>query len=167
MSGTRCSTAREPAIAIEGIEESAERNIEAGNKYLRYLITTYVNDPPLDFKNQTLLAFAAYNAGPGGLHRFRERAKAMGLNPNMWFGNVENAAAAIVGRETVQYVSNIYKYYIAYTVIRQMETNEKVRQSLMQYTGNGYGQALTPESARGAPKWQKRSTGRAASKMRQ
>jgi membrane-bound lytic murein transglycosylase MltF len=125
------STAREPDIAIEGIEGSAERNIEAGNKYLRYLITKYVNDPELDPKNQTLLAFAAYNAGPGGLHKFREKAKAMGLNPNIWFGNVENAASAIVGRETVQYVSNIYKYYIAYTVMRQMENNEKARKAVM------------------------------------
>jgi hypothetical protein len=49
-----------------------------------------------------------------------------------WFGNVENAAAAIVGRETVQYVSNIYKYYIAYTVMRQMEANEKTRKAKMQ-----------------------------------
>ena len=39
------SSAREPDIAIEGIEKSAERNIEAGNKYLRFLITKYINDP--------------------------------------------------------------------------------------------------------------------------
>jgi membrane-bound lytic murein transglycosylase MltF len=95
------STAREPGIAIDGIEASTERNIEAGNKYFCYLITEYVNDPALDSKNQTLLAFAAYNAGPGGLQRFCERAKAMCLNPNIWFGNVENAGSAIVGRETV------------------------------------------------------------------
>jgi len=125
------STARESYIAIDGIEESAERNIEAGNKYLRYLITKYINDPAIDSKNQTLFAFAAYNAGPSGLQRFRDTAKAMGLNPNIWFGNVENAAAAIVGRETVQYVSNIYKYYIAYTVMRQMEHNEKALNAIM------------------------------------
>jgi membrane-bound lytic murein transglycosylase MltF len=125
------SSAREPDIAIEGIEESAERNIEAGNKYLRFLITKYVSDPQLDPTNQTLLAFAAYNAGPGSLHKFREKAKAMGLNPDVWFGNVEVAAAAIVGRETVQYVSNIYKYYIAYTVMRQMENNNQVLKALM------------------------------------
>jgi membrane-bound lytic murein transglycosylase MltF len=94
-------------------------------------VASYVNDPALDPKNRTLLAFAAYNAGPGGLHRFREKAKAMGLNPNIWFGNVENAASAIVGRETLQYVSNIYKYYIAYTVMRQMENNEKARKVIM------------------------------------
>jgi membrane-bound lytic murein transglycosylase MltF len=124
------STAREPYVAINGIEESAQRNIEAGNKYLRYLITKYIN-PAIDSKNQTLFAFAAYNAGPSGLQRFRDRAKAMDLNPNIWFGNVENAAAAIVGRETVQYVSNVYKYYIAYTVMRQMENNEKALNATM------------------------------------
>ena len=63
------SSAREPDIAIEGIEKSAERNIEAGNKYLRFLITKYINDPTLDDKNRTLFAFAAYNAGPTGLQQ--------------------------------------------------------------------------------------------------
>jgi membrane-bound lytic murein transglycosylase MltF len=90
-----------------------------------------LNDPSIDSKNQILFAFAAYNAGPSGLRKFRDRAKAMGLNPNIWFGNVENAAAAIVGRETVQYVSNIYRYYIAYTVMLQMENNEKALQAIM------------------------------------
>jgi len=60
---------------------------------------------------------SAYNAGPGNLRKFREKAKTMGLDPNVWFGNVENGAAAIVGRETVQYVSNIYKYYVAYSLL--------------------------------------------------
>jgi membrane-bound lytic murein transglycosylase MltF len=120
------SSAREPEIAIDGIDKSAERNIEAGNKYLRFTITKYLNDPSLDPKNQTLFAFAAYNAGPNRLRQFRDKAKAMGLNPNVWFGNVENAAAAIVGRETVQYVSNVYKYFIAYSLVtRQMDDNAR------------------------------------------
>ena len=34
----------------------------------------------------------------------------------MWFNNVERIAGERIGRETVQYVSNIYKYYIAYTL---------------------------------------------------
>ncbi|MGB7832309.1 MAG: transglycosylase SLT domain-containing protein [Xanthobacteraceae bacterium] len=122
------SSAREPEIAIEGIEQSAERNIEAGNKYLRSIISKYLNDPSLDPKNQTLFAFAAYNAGPNRLRQFRDKAKAMGLNPNIWFGNVENAAAAIVGRETVQYVSNVYKYFIAYSLVtHQMDENVNAR----------------------------------------
>ena len=41
----------------------------------------------------------------------------MGLNPNVWFRNVEIVAAKRIGRETVQYVSNIYKYYVAYRLI--------------------------------------------------
>jgi len=118
------STAHEPAVAIVGIDKSAERNIEAGNKYLRFLITKYISDPDLDDTNRTLFAFAAYNAGPGGLKKFRDKARAMGLDPNVWFGNVENAAAAVVGRETVQYVSNIYKYYIAYALLTRQFDGE-------------------------------------------
>jgi membrane-bound lytic murein transglycosylase MltF len=105
------------AIGVDGVDASAERNIEAGNKYMRHLIETYINDPAVDAQNQTLFAFAAYNAGPGNLKKFRARAVEMGLNPNVWFDNVENAAAAIIGRETVQYVSNVYKYYVAYTLV--------------------------------------------------
>jgi membrane-bound lytic murein transglycosylase MltF len=78
------------------------------------LVDKYLNDPALDDKNRTLMAFAAYNAGPGNLRKFRKLADESGLDPNIWFGNVEHAAADIVGRETVQYVANIYKYYVAY-----------------------------------------------------
>jgi len=63
------------------------------------------------------MAFAAYNAGPGNLARFREWADKSGLSPNIWFYNVEEGAARIVGQETVAYVSNIYKYYIAYHLL--------------------------------------------------
>jgi len=50
----------------------------------------------------------------------------MGLDPNVWFRNVEVVAAREIGRETVQYVSNIYKYYIAYKLVteRSMERKE-------------------------------------------
>ena len=108
------STAADPAIGVPDIEKSAENNVRAGVKYLRLLIDEYLDDPALDQKNRTLMAFAAYNAGPGNLRKFRQLAKQSGLDPNIWFHNVEHAAAKIVGRETVQYVSNIYKYYVAY-----------------------------------------------------
>ncbi len=68
--------------------------------------------------NKGLFAFAAYNAGPGRINQLRKEAAAKGLDPNVWFDNVERVAAERIGRETVQYVSNIYKYYIAYTLIR-------------------------------------------------
>ena len=120
------STAADPKIGITGIDKSADRNIEAGMKYMRRLIDVYLDDPKLDRKNRTLMAFAAYNAGPGNLIRFRKWAAKSGLDPNVWFFNTEEGAARIVGQETVQYVSNIYKYYIAYRLIteRQAETEQ-------------------------------------------
>jgi membrane-bound lytic murein transglycosylase MltF len=76
------------------------------------------------------MAFASYNAGPGNLRAFRQIAKDNGLNPNIWFNNVELGAAKKVGRETVQYVSNIYKYFISYQLILQRsQTQENARDS--------------------------------------
>jgi len=113
------ATAADKAVGIKDIASDPDRNIEAGNKYLRYLIDTYVNDPDLTERDRLLLAFAAYNAGPGNLRKFRDKAREMGLDGDRWFGNVENGAAAVIGRETVQYVSNIYKYYIAYSLVAE------------------------------------------------
>jgi membrane-bound lytic murein transglycosylase MltF len=67
--------------------------------------------------NQTLFSFAAYNAGPARVAQLRKEAAERGLDPNVWFHNVEVIAARRVGRETVQYVSNIYKYYVAYGLV--------------------------------------------------
>ena len=39
--------------------------------------------------------------------------------PNVWFGYDERVASARIGRETVTYVSNIYKYYVAYRLIEE------------------------------------------------
>jgi len=89
------TTAADKAIGIKGIAESAERNIEAGSKYLRHLSNIYIIDSgpkPLD---RMLLTLAAYNAGPNNLKKFRATARKMGLDPNVWFGNVENGAAKI------------------------------------------------------------------------
>lgn len=123
------STAADKSIGVSDISGSADRNIYAGAKYLRYLIETYITDDGIDDRNRVLFAFAAYNAGPGNLRKFRAKASAMGLDPNLWFGNVENGAAAIVGRETVQYVSNIYKYYIAYTLAARIEADRAAAES--------------------------------------
>src|SRR6185436_3856607 len=60
------------------------------------------------------LKSAAYNAGPGRLRQLRRETETRGLDPNVWFNNVERVASERIGRETVTYVSNIYKYYITY-----------------------------------------------------
>jgi membrane-bound lytic murein transglycosylase MltF len=91
-----------------------EPNINAGVKYIRFMIDQYFKDEPMDALNKGLFAFASYNAGPARVKALRKEAASSGLNPNVWFNNVEQIASKRIGRETVQYVGNIYKYYIAY-----------------------------------------------------
>jgi membrane-bound lytic murein transglycosylase MltF len=107
------STAADPIVGIPDIT-TVDNNIHAGTKYLRWLRDTYFSDPSVDDMNQTLFSFASYNAGPGRVRQLREEASRTGLDPNVWFGSVEHVAARRIGRETVQYVSNIAKYYVAY-----------------------------------------------------
>ena len=102
-----------PPINIPNVG-TAEPNIHAGVKMLRNIEDTYFNDPGIDRLNKTLFVFASYNAGPSRVAGLRRKAANMGLDPNVWFGNVELVAAKEIGQETVTYVSNIYKYYVAY-----------------------------------------------------
>ena len=81
---------------------------------MRFIVNQYFAGEPIDQLNRTLFAFASYNAGPARVARLRSKAKEQGLDPNVWFDNVEVIAARDIGRETVQYVSNIFKYYVAY-----------------------------------------------------
>jgi membrane-bound lytic murein transglycosylase MltF len=92
-------------------------NIEAGVKYMRMMIDRYYANEPMTELDKVLFTFASYNAGPGRVARLRKAAAERGLNPNVWFHNVEYVAADQIGAETVTYVSNIYKYYIAYQLI--------------------------------------------------
>jgi len=94
-----------------------EANIHAGVKYMRFMMDQYYKDEPMDNLNRALMTFASYNAGPGRIRQLRLAAEKKGLDPNLWFGNVERIASERIGRETVTYVSNIYKYYIAYRLI--------------------------------------------------
>ena len=123
------STAENPPINIADVEKNPENNIHAGTKYLRWLIDTYLDEPGIDRQNELLLAFAAYNAGPGNLRKFRRLTEKSGLDPDIWFDNVEHAAARIIGRETVQYVGNIYKYYIAYKLTEERQALQPAQTS--------------------------------------
>jgi membrane-bound lytic murein transglycosylase MltF len=107
------TTAKDKNVAIPDIHK-VEPNIHAGVKYLRFLVNQYFDEPGIDRMNRHLFAFAAYNAGPNRIQRLRQQAAQEGLDPNKWFNNVELVVAKDVGRETVQYVSNIFKYYVAY-----------------------------------------------------
>jgi membrane-bound lytic murein transglycosylase MltF len=98
-----------------------EHNIHAGTKYIRYMIDQYYKNEPMSELDKGLFAFASYNAGPNRLQQLRKEAAKRGLDPNRWFNNVELVVADKIGRETVQYVSNIYKYYIAYRLLNEEE----------------------------------------------
>jgi len=103
-----------------------EANIHAGIKYMRFMIDQYYEKEPMTELDKALFAFASYNAGPARIQRLRQETAKRGLNPNIWFGNVEHVVAEKIGRETVTYVSNIYKYYIAYRLILESQEARKM-----------------------------------------
>ena len=104
----------------------ADANIHAGVKMLRHIADTYFNDPKLNPVDRTMLVFASYNAGPSRVAQLRKQAAESGLNPDVWFDNVELIAAQEIGQETVTYVRNIYKYYVAYKLtVEQAKLRQK------------------------------------------
>jgi membrane-bound lytic murein transglycosylase MltF len=113
------STAAGDPINIVGVDTSAEKNVHAAVKYLRFMANRSYKDEPMDRLNRGLFTIASYNAGPARVAGLRRQAARMSLDPNQWFGNVEVVAAREIGRETVQYVANIYKYYITYNLMQE------------------------------------------------
>ena len=114
------TTAAGSPVFIKGVDTSLERNIHAA-KYLRFIVDEYDKDEPMERLDKALFAIASYNAGPARIAGLRTKAQRMGLDRNRWFANVEVVAAREIGRETVQDVSNIYKYYVAYTLLREQK----------------------------------------------
>jgi len=104
-----------------------DANIHAGIKYFRSMMDRFYSSEPMDDLNKVLFTLAAYNCGPDRVRELRREAAAKGLNPNIWMNNVEVIAAARIGAETVNYVSNIYKYYVAYKLIAEQE--ERLRKA--------------------------------------
>ena len=103
----------------------ADSNVHAGAKYMAQLMDVYFKDVPFDEQNRNLFAFAAYDMGPGAIQLLRREAEAQKLDPNVWFNNVERVAAARLGQEPVQYVRNIYKYYVAYKLIEEADAAKR------------------------------------------
>jgi membrane-bound lytic murein transglycosylase MltF len=103
-----------------------DNNIHAGVKYMRFMMDQYYKDDPMTPLNKALMTFASYNAGPGRMRALRKETEKRGLDPNVWFGNVERVVSERIGRETVTYVSNIYKYYITYKLLTEQSAKRKV-----------------------------------------
>lgn len=116
-----------------------EHNIHAGVKYLDRLLAGYFADVSLSDQDRSLFAFASYNAGPAKIASLRRLAAERGLDPNVWFNSVERIAAQKIGFETVAYVRNIYKYFVAYKLTLELAADKaKIRDDLT--TGHSRGQ---------------------------
>jgi len=112
-------------------------NIHAGIKYMRWMMDNFYGQEPMTQLDKALFAFASYNAGAGRISRLRVLAAKRGLDPNVWFDNVEYIAAEKIGAETVTYVSNIYKYYIAYSLIMDAKADKQEAIDEMQGRNKG------------------------------
>jgi len=112
------ATAKAPPVSIANIEE-LEANIHAGHKYLRHIADRYFADEKMSELDRHLFSFAAYNAGPTRISRLRRQAGEFGIDPNVWFGQMERLVARKVGMEPVTYVRNIFKYYVTYKLMRE------------------------------------------------
>jgi membrane-bound lytic murein transglycosylase MltF len=111
-------------MAVGDITEM-ESNVHAGVKYMRFMMDRFYANEPMDTLNRGLFTFASYNAGPGRIQQLRKLAAKRRLDPNVWFNNVEVIAAEKIGRETVTYVANIYKYYLAYQLITEQRAERE------------------------------------------
>jgi membrane-bound lytic murein transglycosylase MltF len=117
------STAAAPPISVRNVHK-VENNIHAGTKYIRFIIDRYYADEAMSDLDRMLFAFASYNAGPNRIDRLRKKAARQGLDPNVWIGSVEIVAGREIGQETVRYVSNIFKYYLAYKMVMEDEARK-------------------------------------------
>lgn len=103
-----------------------EQSTHAGIKYIYRLIERF--EPTLAFRQRVRFALASYNAGYGHVQDARRLAGELGMNPDRWFKNVEQAMLLLQqpkyyrrarfgyvrGKEPVQYVSRIQLRYDNY-----------------------------------------------------
>jgi membrane-bound lytic murein transglycosylase MltF len=89
------------------------------------MIDQYYEKEPMTNLDKALFAFASYNAGAGRISSLRKEAAKRGLDPNVWFQNVEYVVAEKIGQETITYVNNIYKYYIGYRLVLESQAGKK------------------------------------------
>ena len=117
-------TAKDPNVDIANVEV-LENNVHAAAKYMRFVMDTYFPEAKMDPFNRTMFAFASYNAGPARIAGLRRQAAGRGMDPDQWFGQVEQVAAERIGRETVQYVGNILKYYVVYRRVAELQARKE------------------------------------------
>lgn len=98
--------------------------ILAGVRYLDELRGAFPND--IAVRDRTWFAVAAYHAGPSRLEQARAAAQSLGLDPNRWFGHVEQAMEKLAAEDnasrvrravfqrTVRYVREVRERFDTY-----------------------------------------------------
>jgi membrane-bound lytic murein transglycosylase F len=118
-------TARQVGIEPASLWEP-QPGIEAGTRYLKWASERFESSLP--HSERVWFTLAAYNAGAGHVHDARKLAARRNLNPDIWFGNVEQAMLLLSrrefaaearhgfvrGSEPVKYVYDIRNRYRAY-----------------------------------------------------
>jgi membrane-bound lytic murein transglycosylase MltF len=103
---------------------SARSNIAAGVSCMNFIRQEYFNEADISAEARVDFALAAYNSGPARIQFLRHIAKRRGLNPNIWFDNVERVALDKIGEEPVRYAANINRYYVAYRLSHQLDRHK-------------------------------------------
>ncbi len=127
-------TARTLGIeAADGLHEP-EIGIAAGIRYLDWTRDRFAETLPVD--ERLWFSLAAYNAGPGHVHDARRLARQQGLDPDVWFDNVERSMLLLArreyasrarhgyvrGSEPVNYVQRIRQRYHGYVTHHRAAT---------------------------------------------
>ena len=114
--------------------------IHAGVKYLDVMQDRGPQE--LDASNRVFFALASYNAGAGHVRDARALARQTDRNPNLWFGNVEDAmrllskpeyarrakCGFVRGQEPINYVREIIARYRTYMdLVKQQKPTGKNR----------------------------------------
>ena len=86
---------------------------------MRWMIDHYYGKEPMTSSTRRCSRSPHTTPARAASRQLRKEAAKRGLDPNVWFQNVEYVVAEKIGQETITYVSNIYKYYIAYRLVME------------------------------------------------
>ena len=114
------ATARDKAVNIPDIEK-LESNIHAGIKYNRWMIDNFYDDPGSTRSTGRSSPSPPTTPGPAGSRSCARRPPREGLDPEQLVQQRRAGRREAHRRETVTYVSNIYKYYVAYQMMAPAE----------------------------------------------
>lgn len=91
-----------------------DNNVQAASLYMARIRREFFASKQIPDTERRAFILAAYNMGPQRVQSLRAEARRRGLNPNLWFFQVERVAMEKMGLGVVTYVNSVNKYYLAY-----------------------------------------------------